>query len=82
MYISYEILRNLAPEGLSAVQQREADDQLGRMAAGVMRRGRTDGRVAACTGTGAGFRRRPHGWFSKVRRDAAARGSRVVRPAA
>ncbi len=82
MYPSYEILRNLAPEGLSAVQQREADDQLGRIAAGLMRRGRTDGRVAVCNGTGAGVQRRPHLWFSKARRDAAARGRRVVRPAA
>jgi hypothetical protein len=82
MYVPYEILRNLAPAGMTGVQQREADDQLGRIAAGFMRGGRRGGRTAVCTGSGTGLRSRSIGRISKLRRDAARPAGRVVRPAA
>jgi hypothetical protein len=82
MYVPYEILRNLAPAGLTVVQQREADDQLGRIAAGLMRRGRAGGRTGVCTGSDTGVRGWSHGRISKFRRDAARPAGRVVRPAA
>lgn len=82
MYVPYEIVRNLGPAGLTVVQQRQADDQLGRIAAGLMRRGRPGGRTAVCTGSGTGLRGWSHGQISKFRRDAARPGGRVVRPAA
>ena len=41
MYLSYQILRNLAPEPLTVAQQRAADDQLGRIAAALSRFGRS-----------------------------------------
>lgn len=44
MYLPYQMLSNLAPHGMAANQQREADEQLGRIAAGVARSGH---RVAA-----------------------------------
>jgi len=82
MYVPYEIMRNLQPAGQTVVQQREADDQRGRIAAGLMRRGRPGGRAAVCGGSGAGSGSRPRGWFSKVGRTGASPGGRIVRPAA
>jgi hypothetical protein len=35
MFVSYQILRCLAPDGMTAAEQREADEQLGRIAAAV-----------------------------------------------
>jgi hypothetical protein len=81
MFVPYEILRNMQPAGLTVVQQREADDQLGRIAAGLMRRGRPGGRTV-CGGSGAGSGSRPRGWFSKISRTGASPAGRVVRPAA
>ena len=44
MYLPYQMLSNLAPHEMTADQQREADEQLGQVTAGVARSGR---RVAA-----------------------------------
>jgi hypothetical protein len=44
MYLPYLMLRNLAPRGMTAGEQREADEQLGQITAAVARWGR---RVAA-----------------------------------
>ena len=81
MYLSYEILRNLAPDELTGIHQREVDDQLGRIAAGLMRRGRPGGRAAECNGRSTGLRGRSPAGISKFRRGASRPGGRVVRPA-
>jgi hypothetical protein len=46
MYLSYQVLRHAATGGVSPAEQRAADEQLGRLAAGVSRLG---GRVVAGT---------------------------------
>jgi hypothetical protein len=51
MYVPYQFLRVLAPDGITAAEQREADEQLGRMAAAVGRsRRRFGGRTRALAG--------------------------------
>jgi hypothetical protein len=56
VFLSYQILRNLAPETPTTSQQRAADEQLGEMAAALSRRGRTrwhaHGRRAGRVGSG------------------------------
>jgi hypothetical protein len=37
MYVSHQALRILAPDGMTAAEQREADEQLGRIAAALSR---------------------------------------------
>jgi len=37
MYLPYQVLRALAPEGMTPAEQRVADEQLGRIAAGLSR---------------------------------------------
>jgi hypothetical protein len=81
MYLPYEILRNLAPDELTGIQQREVDNQLGRLAAGLMRRGRPEGRPAECSGRSTGLRVQSRTGISKLRRDATRPGGRAVRPA-
>ena len=44
MYLPYQMMSNLAPHEMTADQQREADEQLGQIIAGVARSGH---RVAA-----------------------------------
>jgi hypothetical protein len=56
MYMPYVMLRNLAPGGMTAAEQRQTDEQLGRLVAAMARRGR---RVAARTESGIPIR----GWF-------------------
>ena len=69
MYLSYRFLRSLSPEGISAADQRAADEQVGRMFA-AFSQGRRHvagwGRalpvvLAVAVGSSAGFR-------NKVRR--------------
>jgi hypothetical protein len=82
MYLPYEILRNLGPENRTAARQRAEDDQLGRLAAGLMRRSRSRPVAVACPGGGPGLRGQDSGPVSKSGRDAARRRSGIVRPAA
>jgi hypothetical protein len=37
MYVSYQVLRVLAADGMTAAEQREADEQLGRLVAALSR---------------------------------------------
>lgn len=69
MYLSYQIMRNLTPQRMTAVEQREIDDQLGRVVAGLARRSRPDRHAAACSGSGTGFRRRMSEQLSKAGRN-------------
>lgn len=54
MYLPYVMLRNLAPGGMTADEQRAADEQLGRIVAAVARRRR---RVTARAESGSRARR-------------------------
>jgi hypothetical protein len=54
VYLPYVMLRNLAPGGMTAAEQRAADEQLGRIVAAVARRRR---RVAARAESGSRSRR-------------------------
>jgi hypothetical protein len=56
VFLSYEMLRNLAPETLTIAQQRAADEQLGEFAAvlSVGGRGRWLSRERRARGNGSG----------------------------
>jgi hypothetical protein len=65
MYVSYQVLRSLAGDGMTAAEQREADEQLGRTVAALSRsRRRFAARTRALAGAlapaghgAAGFRK-------------------------
>ena len=63
MYVSHQALRILAGDGMTTAQQREADDQLGRIIAALSRSGRRFGERNA----GAGSSRAQVGKLSKSR---------------
>lgn len=69
MYLSYQLLRNLAPQSITPAQQRAADEQLGRIAATLARRARADRHGAACKDSGAGNGGRSAGRISKGDRE-------------
>jgi len=93
VYLPYQILRSLGPQSMTAAQQREADELLGSLVAGMARPARPDRKAAACGDSGAGQGGRIIGQISKsgsrpagARRGArtrrAAGARRIVRPGA
>jgi hypothetical protein len=81
VYLPYQILRNLGPQDMTTGHQREVDDQLGRVIAGLTRRVRPERPATPCGRTGAGSGAASAGRVSKGGRNAAGT-RRVVRPAA
>jgi hypothetical protein len=61
VYLSYQMLSNLAPREMTADEQREIDEQLGQLAAAVARWGhRVAAQVHAVAGSPSGPRLRRH----------------------
>jgi hypothetical protein len=81
MYLSYQILGNLARREMTTAQQREADEQLGRVVAGLARRLRPERPATPCGRTGAGHTGSLARRISKGSRNPACTG-RIIRPAA
>jgi hypothetical protein len=70
VYLSYQMLRNLGPQDMTDAHQREVDDQLGRVVAGLARRVRPRRPATPCGRTGAGLRGASAGGVPKGGRNA------------
>ena len=81
MYLPYEMLRHFGPADLTPHQQRELDNQRGRLAAALTRSNRTQHTTIACNSTDSGLKARTNRNISKKRREVARRQALQRHPA-
>ena len=80
MYLPYQVLRALAPEGMTPADQRAADEQLGRIAAGLSRSWRHGAERAHALADLLVLAVYPSAFFRKLRLGTP-RGQATARPA-